>query len=103
MKLLLNKETERELAAGLPSANDTGVTDAILEEVGAWMTDQAVNAIDRAGFAFTRAYHQSVGACVIVQSASDAERCAWDSGIARCRETAAKMLARLAAYEAALE
>lgn len=83
MKLLLNTETERELACSLPSANEEGVTDSMLEEVGAWMTSKATRSLD-----FDHAHRQSVGAFVIVQEATPEEEAAWDQAIADCRATA---------------
>ena len=82
MKLLLTTETERELAAGLPSANEPEVADYMLEEVGDWLTTQATEALAHAGIRWKHAYAQSVGAGTIIQSATIAERAAWVDAIA---------------------
>lgn len=90
MKLLLNTETERELACGLPSANELGVTDWMLEEVGAWMTSEATRSVY-----FERAHSQRVGAFVIAQEATPEEEEAWNAAIDACRKTADAKLVKL--------
>ena len=94
MRLLLNTETERELAAGLPAANEPGITESDLEEVGDWLTERACESLARANITWSHAYAQSVGTCVIIQSATDDEREVWDKAIEQNRAKANEMLLR---------
>jgi hypothetical protein len=86
MKLLLNRETQRELALSLFGA--ANAPDGTLEEVG---MDWTLAALEQVGD-FEHAYRQSVGAFVIFQSGTPEERDAWDAAIESCHATAQKQL-----------
>jgi hypothetical protein len=68
MRLLLNAETERDLALWLDGANDDATTDGMLEEAGANWTKLACRWLSDHGHEFSRAHSQSVGSFVICQT-----------------------------------
>ena len=82
MKLLINTETERELARRvLSNVNLPGLTDSDLEVAGSMLTRGATQSLFSAAIPFSRTYERSAGADQIVQSATDSERALWDSAV----------------------